>query len=253
MHSVFGQGSTFWFELPFGAATLAEVPAGSAANTVRGRAQTSAGERDRDPTTVAILLVEDDPINQEVAMELLRAPGYRIDVAVDGADALVKALDRRYDLILMDLQMPVMDGFEATRRLRATPAYARTPIIAMTANVFVEDQERCLAVGMDDFIAKPVDPELLLATVARWLGTQAPSVSFPVPCGSGAGKRLAGALARIDGMDVAAGLRSVRGRWSSYERLLQTFLRDHGEDGLALLQEPWRAAMSITPCAGPTP
>jgi two-component system sensor histidine kinase/response regulator len=233
VHSVYGKGSTFWFELPFGHATLAEVPAGPAVATARSPAARTPAGPHRDPAAVTILLVEDDPINQEVATELLRIPGYRVDVAVDGAEAVARALAKPYDLVLMDLQMPVMDGFEATRRLRAADAYARTPIIAMTANVFVEDQQRCLAAGMDDFIAKPVDPERLLATVSRWMGTAAAS-SPPAVADVGAGQQRAGwqeQLARADGIDVAAGLRAVRGRWSTYERLLQTFLRDHGGDG----------------------
>jgi len=236
VHSTPGSGSSFWFQLPFAAATLAEVPASPVALSDRAPAPPPPGLQGLAPQSVEILLVEDDPINQEVALELLRGPGYRVAVAADGAQAVAMAQGQRYHLILMDLQMPVMDGFEATRRLRGTPAHARTPIIAMTANVFVEDQERCLAAGMDDFIAKPVDPERLMATVSRWLGAEVRSAS-PSPETKQAVSDWQTALARIEGMDIAAALRSVRGRWATLERLLHGFVRDHGDDGPALLRD----------------
>ena len=115
-----------------------------------------------------ILLVEDEPVNREVARSLLEEAGQVVDVAEDGLEALAMAARTRYDLVLMDMQMPQLDGLEATRRLRAMPEGANLPILAMTANAFAEDRERCFAAGMNDFIAKPVDPDALFETVLRW-------------------------------------------------------------------------------------
>jgi CheY-like chemotaxis protein len=116
-----------------------------------------------------VLLAEDNLINQEVARELLQAVGMQVDLANDGQEAVNLAAQQDYDLVLMDMQMPVMDGLDATRALRAMPRHARTPILAMTANAFGDDRLACLAAGMDDHIAKPVDPELLYGMLCRWL------------------------------------------------------------------------------------
>jgi two-component system sensor histidine kinase/response regulator len=123
----------------------------------------------RERGSVRVLVVEDDDFNQEVAVELLAVVGVVADVAADGEVALAKVATGAYDLVLMDVQMPVMDGLEATRRIRALAAHAATPIIAMTANAFEDDREQCLAVGMDDYLAKPVAPDALYEKLLRWL------------------------------------------------------------------------------------
>jgi CheY-like chemotaxis protein len=92
-----------------------------------------------------------------------------VDTAVDGYEAVRRAQERPYDLILMDMQMPKMDGLEATRQIRLRAPTANTPIIAMTANAFAEDKERCFAAGMSDFMSKPIKPDLLFAMLLKWL------------------------------------------------------------------------------------
>ncbi len=116
-----------------------------------------------------ILVAEDNPINQEVTSFMLESLGYRVEIAANG-EKVLQALDREsYDLVLMDCQMPNMDGYETTRRIRDRPELATLPILAMTANAMAEDRERCLAVGMNDYVAKPVQPEELAAAIARCL------------------------------------------------------------------------------------
>ncbi len=116
-----------------------------------------------------ILLVEDEPINQEVSRELLQAVGLQVDLAEDGEQAVALVAEHDYDLILMDMQMPKMNGIDATRAIRALPGRGQIPILALTANAFDEDRQRCLAAGMNDHIGKPVDPAALFATLLKWL------------------------------------------------------------------------------------
>ena len=116
-----------------------------------------------------VLLAEDEPVNREVSLALLNDVGLDVDVAEDGQAAVAMARQRDYALILMDMQMPNLDGIDATRLIRLLPGHARTPIVAMTANAFDEDRQVCLAAGMDDHIGKPVDPAILFRTLLKWL------------------------------------------------------------------------------------
>jgi CheY-like chemotaxis protein len=116
-----------------------------------------------------LLVVEDNPINREIALELLGRAGVRVSLAGDGQEALDMLGRERFDGILMDCQMPVMDGYEAARRIRQQPQWRELPIIAMTANALVGDREKVLAAGMNDHIAKPIRVDEMFATLARWV------------------------------------------------------------------------------------
>jgi CheY-like chemotaxis protein len=116
-----------------------------------------------------VLLAEDNAVNQEVMVDILGELGLVVDVAADGVEALALAGGRHYDLVLMDMQMPRMGGLDATRHIRALPGRAGLPILALTANAFGDDRSACLAVGMNDFITKPVDPQVLAERLQHWL------------------------------------------------------------------------------------
>ena len=164
--SVDGEGSCFWFELPLAVADPALVAESS---EVAAPAPAAPGEG----PPLRLLLVEDHPVNQKLALALLRRLGYLADLAENGREAVAAAAREPYALILMDMQMPEMDGLEAARRIRSEAGpNQRVPIVALTANAMQSDQEACRAAGMDDFLAKPFSREGLAACLARWIQTR---------------------------------------------------------------------------------
>jgi PAS domain S-box-containing protein len=163
VRSTEGMGSTFWFT------AVLRKGQYSVEETAKAGAGTAEQAIHRDHAGKRILLAEDEPINREIALMLLEDVGLKVDLAEDGREAVAKARAGSYAAILMDMQMPVLDGLDATRQIRQLSEREATPILAMTANAFDENKDQCFAAGMDDFIAKPVIPEVLYETLLKWL------------------------------------------------------------------------------------
>ncbi len=163
-------GSCFWLT-----ARLARGEAPPALSGT-GRALAAEAQLRREHAGRTVLLVEDEPVNRELVQALLEAAGLQVELACDGLEAVARVARGRVDLILMDMQMPGLDGPAATRRIRALAQGATLPIVALTANAYAQDKALCLAAGMDDFVAKPVNQEVLFGVVLQWLGR---SVSAP--------------------------------------------------------------------------
>jgi CheY-like chemotaxis protein len=190
-----------------GPGSLAEVPTDSFEQlaTIRG---------------ARILLVEDNELNQEVAIELLRDAGFVVDLAEDGQIALDKINSADYDIVLMDMQMPVMDGVTASREIRKQERFRDLPVVAMTANAMQGDRDRCLAAGMNDHVAKPIEPEDLWKALLKWIKPQHPTDSAVNP----QAVQEVQLPAAIDGLDMANGLRRVLGKKPLYLSMLRKFV-----------------------------
>ncbi len=187
-----------------------------------------------------VLLVEDNELNQMVAMELLLDAGFAVDVAENGQIAIDRIERKHYDAVLMDMQMPVMDGETATRALRGNPRYAQLPIIAMTANAMEADRQRCFAAGMNDHVAKPIEPAALWAALGRWIRPRAglgavASRAGVLPGRTGEDAALqplarkpeapspAVPLPSLAGLDTGLGLQRALGKPGLYTELLRRF------------------------------
>ena len=222
-----GVGSTFWFT-----ARLQRGHGAMAFDTVKPVVDAETQLRRQSPGKW-LLLAEDIPINREVALELLHGVGLAVDTAEDGRQALAKAAARDYDLILMDMQMPVMDGLDATRAIRQLPGWETRPILAMTANAYDEDRQACKDAGVDDFLSKPIDPNQLYAVLLKWLppGTaDQGGAAVLAPAASSASEpdqQLRSYLAGIPGLDLDVGLAAMRGNVTKYARLLTLFADSH--------------------------
>jgi two-component system, sensor histidine kinase and response regulator len=177
-----------------------------------------------------VLLVEDNDLNKEVATELLRGAGLVVDVADNGQIAVEKVQAAAYDIVLMDMQMPVMDGLSATRIIREMPQFKSLPIVAMTANAMQSDREACRAAGMDDHVAKPIEPQELFQALLKWIkpreGTPADAGAQGTPMLDPSAPKDGGPqLPRgIEGLDIELGLRRVLGKVPRYVSMLEKYV-----------------------------
>jgi PAS domain S-box-containing protein len=213
VESELGRGSVFRFTAHFAAAERA--PAERAARKADGA--TLARLRGAE-----ILLVEDAEFNQEMMRDMLEQAGFRVRLAVNGVEALDAVARALPDCVLMDCQMPVMDGFEATRRLRALERHRDLPILALTANAMAGDREQCLAAGMNDFLAKPVDFGELHAALARWIRPR-PAANAPAPALFPETASRNAPLPELPGIDTTLGLALAGGQAPLYGKLLRRF------------------------------
>jgi two-component system, sensor histidine kinase and response regulator len=194
------------------------------------RAESATGEREYRLRGMKVLLAEDNEINQQIAVELLEAAGVAVEVAANGRIAVERVKASRFDAVLMDLQMPELDGYGAVSEIREDARFADLPIIAMTAHAMAEERERCLASGMNDHVSKPIDPDALYRTLARWYTGNANDA----PAAAAGGAPISSAedieFSSIPGVDTAGGLKRVAGNRQLYMKLLRKYIE--GQSGV---------------------
>ena len=227
--SELGKGSTFWFtaRLRRGYGNLPNLSSEQEEDSEIALRTYCHGRR--------ILLVEDNEINREVAGELLNSTGLAVETAENGLQAVEMVRNNFYDLVLMDVQMPEMDGLEATRIIRSMNNKEVLPILAMTANIFEDDRKATQNAGMNDFVAKPVDPKKLFSTIFKWLPKSEDSrvnvsTAIPVKQNTKKDNALRDQLIAFDEIDAEKGISNMRGDVVGYVRLLRQFDSTHGED-----------------------
>jgi two-component system sensor histidine kinase/response regulator len=249
IESEVGQGSTFWFTARLQHGQEASIP-------TYGNAALSDAESalKLHHSGARILLADDSAINREVAIEMLRNAGLMLDTVADGVEALARVKQQKYDLVLMDMFMPNMGGIEATQLIRALPDYKETPIIAMTANAFDEDRNACFNAGMNDFIAKPVEPKLLYSTLLKWLPASHAINNHEVSTANSKVDMTTSTLSATDatvtatndhsavtqvaleqlrtmsGLNISRVLEALRGNVEKYLSLLTDFISAHADD-----------------------
>jgi CheY-like chemotaxis protein len=199
----------------------------------QGRRQNRSAESRSKLAGARLLLVEDNALNQELAFEILVQAGIEVVLAADGQQALDRLTNEGpFDGVLMDCEMPVMDGYEATARIRANPDWAKLPVLAMTANAMVGDRERVIAVGMNDHIAKPLDIDEMFNVIGQWVSPavgRRPAAAPPAPPEAPAELLSPDKwpeLSELPGIDTAAGRARALGRPELYLRLLRIFLQN---------------------------
>ncbi|MCC7483566.1 MAG: response regulator [Burkholderiales bacterium] len=232
---------------PVSASTLFDAIVGVIAPRAGGHEEAPAPDDGHRLDGMRVLLAEDNEINQQIAIELLQSAGVAVETAGNGREAVEKVkAGPRWDAVLMDLQMPELDGLSATREIRADARHAELPIIAMTAHAMVEERERCFQAGMNDHVTKPIEPAVLYRTLARWV-RRAPA-AVPAQPRKDAQRAAPGAEAAppaIPGIDTAAGLHRVAGNVALYRNLLARFA-----DGQAGTPDAVRDALAAGDGAG---
>ncbi len=231
--SEYGKGSTFWFTARLGRGIARDDDALPGVDSLKENLAAIRGAR--------ILLVEDNEMNQQIAQELLTDAGFTVEIAGDGRQSLTMLDTKSYDIILMDMQMPIMDGIDATIEIRKNPRFGDLPVVAMTANVMAADIERCYKVGMNDHVAKPIEPDELFKKLAKWIkkpsepshssdfGLESKSRTSPQPPNSTPQPHTPDSLPEIPGLDTASGLKRTANNVKLYRKILVQYAESQAD------------------------